>query len=186
MINEDKTFEKFGYRSNELSRCSNKKVVCICDCCEDERESRFYQIRDLCHTCGNATPETRDRRSKSAIKHRNKPGVREEMSDRLTQWYIDHPEARKLAKLKADEQWDSQDARNAQSGRITNSPAMKIEHERQVGGMDIVNHHYIYDHSDLSLNTVQMTRSDHARLHHLLNRLGFKIPHINDNQMEVL
>lgn len=59
------------------------------------------------------------------------------------------------------------------------SEAVKAEAERQRGGNDLVTHHYIYDHNDLSLNTVQMTRSDHARLHALLRKLGYIVPHIN-------
>ena len=47
------------------------------------------------------------------------------------------------------------------------------------GGNDLVTHHYIYDHGDMSLNTVQMTRSDHARLHMLLKKLNYIVPHIN-------
>lgn len=46
-------------------------------------------------------------------------------------------------------------------------------------GNDICEHHYIYDHADLSKNTVGMTRSDHSKLHHLLKRLGYIVPHIN-------
>jgi hypothetical protein len=52
-------------------------------------------------------------------------------------------------------------------------------YERQRGGYDLVIHHYIYDHSDLSLNTVQMTRSSHTSLHMLLKKLGYKVPYIN-------
>ena len=51
--------------------------------------------------------------------------------------------------------------------------------EMMRGGSDIVNHHYIYDHADLSLNTVKITRSDHMSLHLLLRRLDYIIPHIN-------
>lgn len=47
------------------------------------------------------------------------------------------------------------------------------------GGMDIVQHHYIYDESDLSKYTVGITRSDHMRLHRLLQKLGYIVPHIN-------
>lgn len=55
----------------------------------------------------------------------------------------------------------------------------KTRIERQLGGHDIVKHHYLYDHSDLSLNTVQMSRSDHGKLHRLLQILRYIIPHIN-------
>lgn len=51
------------------------------------------------------------------------------------------------------------------------------------GGDDIVNHHYIYDHSDLSLNTVKMTRSDHSKLHILLRKIGYVVPHINTEEI---
>ena len=47
------------------------------------------------------------------------------------------------------------------------------------GGGDICGHHYIYDESDLSKNTVQMTRSNHQKLHRLLQKLGYIVPHIN-------
>lgn len=46
-------------------------------------------------------------------------------------------------------------------------------------GLEIVTHHYIYDHSDLSLNTIQMTRRDHGKLHGILRGLNYKVPHIN-------
>ena len=51
--------------------------------------------------------------------------------------------------------------------------------EAMRGGNDLVEHHYIYDHSDLSLNTVQMTRSDHQSLHRILQKLDYIILHIN-------
>ena len=57
--------------------------------------------------------------------------------------------------------------------------AQKRQYENMRGGGDIVEHHYLYDHSDLSLNTVKMTRSNHSRLHNLLLRLGVSVPHIN-------
>lgn len=60
-----------------------------------------------------------------------------------------------------------------------NSDAIKANADRMRGGEDLVEHHYIYDHDDLSLNIVQMTRSDHSRLHKLLKKLGIKVPHIN-------
>lgn len=52
--------------------------------------------------------------------------------------------------------------------------------EKMRGGHDIVKHHYLYDHSDLLKNTVGITRSDHMRLHKLLQKLGYIVPHIKD------
>lgn len=62
------------------------------------------------------------------------------------------------------------------------SSAQIASDDAQRGGNDLVTHHYIYDHSDLSLNTVKMTRSDHMKLHHLLKRLGYIVPHINTEE----
>ena len=59
------------------------------------------------------------------------------------------------------------------------SEADKANADRMRGGLDLVTHHYIYDESDLSLNTIQMTRSDHTSLHMLLKKLGYIVPHIN-------
>lgn len=56
-------------------------------------------------------------------------------------------------------------------------------YEAMRGGNDICDHHYIYDHSDLSLNTVQMTRSDHTSLHNILKKLGYIVPHINTKEI---
>lgn len=57
--------------------------------------------------------------------------------------------------------------------------AMSRAHDTMRGGNDIVNHHYLYDHSDLSLNIIGITRSDHMRLHKLLQKLKYIVPHIN-------
>lgn len=59
------------------------------------------------------------------------------------------------------------------------SPAQLTAIERMSGGNDLVTHHWLYDESDLSKNTVQMTRSDHMKLHMLLKKLGYIVPHIN-------
>lgn len=55
-------------------------------------------------------------------------------------------------------------------------------YEAQRGGNDLVTHHYIYDHLDLQLNTVKMTRSDHTSLHNVLRGLSYKVPHINTKE----
>ena len=67
----------------------------------------------------------------------------------------------------------------AMSEGLKNSDAVKANGDKMRGGNDLVTHHYIYDHDDLSLNTVQMTRSDHQKLHRLLQKLGYIIPYIN-------
>jgi hypothetical protein len=62
---------------------------------------------------------------------------------------------------------------------IEKSDNVKAHNENMYGGNDLVDHHYIYDESDLSLNTVKMKRSDHTSLHRLLQILEYMVPHIN-------
>lgn len=59
------------------------------------------------------------------------------------------------------------------------SGAVKANNEKQRGGFDIVKHHHIYDHSDLSKYTIEMTRQKHARLHRQMRSLNIQVPHIN-------
>lgn len=68
---------------------------------------------------------------------------------------------------------------SAMSDTIKNSEAAKANANRMRGGDDIVEHHYIYDHSDLSKYTMKMPRSEHSKLHSLMRTSGIKVPHIN-------
>ena len=51
--------------------------------------------------------------------------------------------------------------------------------KNQIGGQDLVKHHYIYDHNDLTKYTTLMTRSKHNQIHCYLRKLKIKIPHLN-------
>lgn len=73
----------------------------------------------------------------------------------------------------------SEETRDALSIAHKNSDKSKSASEKYRGGNDIVNHHYIYDHDNLALNTVRMSRSDHTSLHRLFQKLGYDVPHIN-------
>ena len=178
---------------------SNKRVWRICDGinCDDEREVTFHAITNLCGKCSKNTPKYLNLRSKLSIQYRiDNPNAGNEHSKYLTQWYIDHPEEREARRLESNDQWDDQNAkdeqskrkieyysdptnRDAQSNRITNSESAKAEHERQQGGNDIVKHHYIYDHSDLSKYTMKITRAKHTQIHHWMRKAGIEVPHIN-------
>ena len=60
-----------------------------------------------------------------------------------------------------------------------NSDAAKAVYKNQRGGYDIVKHHNIYDHNDLSKYTIEMTRSQHTTLHNRMRGLNVRVPHIN-------
>ena len=51
MIDEEKTFEMFGYYSNSLTHGSNKKIIAICNGCKKERILRFQDYKKLCKSC---------------------------------------------------------------------------------------------------------------------------------------
>lgn len=55
MINEEKTFSKYGYRSSDLSIGSSKKIVVICDYCQEFLEKpykmRISQNKELNKDC---------------------------------------------------------------------------------------------------------------------------------------
>ena len=63
-------------------------------------------------------------------------------------------------------------------GRL-NSDAAKDAYDTMRGGEDIIEHHSIYDHNDLSKYTMKMTRSQHAALHNQMRGLNVRVPHIN-------
>ena len=73
----------------------------------------------------------------------------------------------------------SDETRRNLSEAAKNSEAVFAAADVMRGGYDIVDHHMIYDHSDLSKHTIPMTRSMHQRLHKLFQKHGIRIPNIN-------
>lgn len=53
MIDEEKTFEMFGYVSDKLSYGSSRKVVAVCDGCKKERVLKFQAYKCLCRSCSH-------------------------------------------------------------------------------------------------------------------------------------
>lgn len=100
----------------------------------------------------------------------------EKMSVSMKQHYIDHPEAGEEHSRKM-----LLHHKNNPDTAKRMSETMKIVSVEtgMVGGYDIVGHHMIYDHSDLSTNIMEMPRSMHTRLHRLFQKHGIEIPHIN-------
>lgn len=101
--------------------------------------------------------------------HIDNPEAGREHSDRLVLYYKNNPEARKKI-----------------SDGMKNSDAVKAASRKQIGGHDVVGHHMIYDHSDLSKNVMPLTRSMHARLHQLFRKHGIEIPHVNTSAIKLV
>ena len=111
--------------------------------------------------------------------YKTHPEAREWTSKERTMYYISHPEARVAASVKTTKQFAKQSTRNEHSSILKNSVAARDAADKMIGGDDIVRHHYVYDHSDLSKYTVRMSRTEHSRLHRLFESAGIIIQHIN-------
>lgn len=94
----------------------------------------------------------------------NDPKNRNKSSKEKKQYYIDNPEI---------------------GDRI--SKTVKLFYaEMDDPGLQIVNHHYIYDHSDLSKYTMKMTRAKHAQIHAWMRKAGIVVPHINTKEQDII
>lgn len=59
MIDEEATFEKYGYHSTDLKPKSSKLVVRVCDVCTDVKDVIMRQATSLCWACSMKSPERR-------------------------------------------------------------------------------------------------------------------------------
>jgi len=126
-------------------------------------------------------PSTMDAIHTGHDKYFADPANLKKLSDKKKQLRIDNPEiGREHSAWLIQYYNDNPEARKRISDTRKSSDACKAVTERQVGGYDIVGHHMIYDHSDLSKNIMYMTRSMHMRLHRLFQKHGIEIPHINN------
>ena len=157
---------------------SNKRIIAICDNyeCREERNIIFYSYRDFCLSC---SMKGNQKCIDAANDRWNEPGAREEMSQIKNDYWNNNDVAKDKAREIAIEQWSDQKARDIQSETLKHSDSQKEQHDKQRGGNDIVKHHYIYDHNDLSKYTMKMTRSKHTYIHWLMWKSDIKVPHIN-------
>lgn len=69
MIDEERTFEIYGYVSGELKPRSNKPVVAVCEDCGKYRDVNLHDYHDLCQPCSRRgtyhSDETRKKMSKA-------------------------------------------------------------------------------------------------------------------------
>lgn len=173
---------------------SHKKVVRICEGneCNDVNEVEFRQVTNLCKKCALNIPEVIDANRLRGIERCSDPEWKITQSKQMKQYHIDHPEFAKIISEKAIERykdlgylkrmseigikcWEDQAKRDKQSEIMKNSKL----HQRQIGGQDIIMHHYLYDDANLSKYTMPMTRSEHMVMHNRMRMDGYEVPHIN-------
>jgi hypothetical protein len=183
---------------------SGKKIIAICDVpeCNKERILEYKSYRSICNACATIkrfkddpdigkrqgktlrqryinNPELSQQLSDKALDRWNKPEAKEEMSQIKIDYWNGNEVAKEKARQIAIEQWSDQKVRDIQSETLKGSDKQKEQHNKQRGGNDIVKHHYIYDHSDLSKYTMEVTRSKHTYIHWLMWKSDIKVPHIN-------
>lgn len=159
---------------------SNKRIIRICDICNEKRNVAFNDYSDLCDKCSKKTTAAREAARLKTIEQFSTQEARNDHSKRRIQYCKDHPEfAATMAETMIQYNKDHPEVRTLHSKKLKNSNAMKMAIKNQIGGNDIIEHHYIYDDNDLSKYTTKMTRSHHTWLHNLMGRAGIKIPHIN-------
>ena len=112
--------------------------------------------------------EKRDAQSTRLKKYyKDNPNALVEMSVALKKYHKEHPEVGEY-----------------HSAAMRNSDAAKANAEKMRGGNDIVLHHYIYDHSDATKYTMEVTRSKHMQIHIWMRKAGLFVPHINEVVVE--
>ena len=179
-INREATIRWKGYDPTDLKSGSNKRVWANCDVCGYGRWVNRYQYRDMCHKCSHSTPEAIEANRQRGIEQFESQEAHDAHSVMRLQYHKDNPEARKIQSRSLIQYYiDNPEVKDDLSKKIRGSPAYRSAMGNQRGGNDLINHHYIYDHNDRSLNTIQITRKDHSRLHQLLKKLKYVIPHIN-------
>lgn len=57
MIDEERTFEIYGYTSGELTHGSRKRVVAVCEDCGKYRDVVYQGYRELCSSCSQIVRE---------------------------------------------------------------------------------------------------------------------------------
>lgn len=107
-------------------------------------------------------PEKLESLAKACQEYWVNPVHRYEQSQRRIKYFKEHP-----------------NAGAEQGARLLDSDAHKASVDNQIGGHDIVNHHFIYDHAHPDNHVVEMTRSEHTSHHNWMRRAGLEVPHIN-------
>lgn len=109
--------------------------------------------------------EQKMKMSKALTGKKHTPESIQKMRDKKNRWNKNHPDYYK-------------GEGNSNFGKIT-PDHVKAKISATILSDDTVNHHYIYDHNDLTKYTMKMKRAAHTKLHWLMRKAEIEIPHIN-------
>lgn len=169
-VGELKTrFDKFPH--------SEKLVWWICDGkCGTEGIRMFCESYRLCGSCANLKrfedPNELKKHSEAILKsYHDDPSLAQHRSEVMIKRFSDPDEHRKMSEALLKAHRDDPSI----AERISES-TLKRYAEMDDPGLEIVWHHYLYDHADLSKHTMLMTRAEHTRMHNYMREDGYKVP----------
>ena len=144
---------------------SHKKVLRICDNCQDGLDVYFYAVTDLCHKCSSQTPKIREAARLKTVEQFSDPTMRDAARLRsIEQW--SHQESRDKASKSATRRWSDQNNRDNASEIGKNSDAVRLVADKHRGRNDICYHHVAYDFLRPEALRIKITRKFHSSIHH--------------------
>lgn len=182
VINREETIRRKGYDPANLSKGSGKKVWDNCNKCGKGRWVEKRDANRLCIQCASKSEETRLKISKTKTgttlsdEHKAKISKSLEGNQRTKGFHHSDKTCKQMSESHTGMVFSDEHIVN-----MKNSESAKASQDKQRGGNDMVKHHYIYDHSDLSKYTMKVTRSKHAKIHAWMRKAGIVVPHINEN-----
>ena len=122
-------------------------------------------------------PEVAKKMSETTIEYFSYQITRDKHSDIMKAYYAEHPisEGERLKRsVNMIKRYEDPSEREK-----SYAATKKHYAEMDDPGDEVCLHHYIYDHSDLSKYTMEITRSRHSKLHLNMWKSGIESPHIN-------
>lgn len=169
MINIEATIRWKGYDPNDLKPNSHKRVWATCERCGRGRWIQFRRADRSCFECSPAGGGTQTDEGKKILSdiHKGMTG------DKNPNW-----KGGGIMKIcpTCGNEFMSKHSTIEQREYCSK----KCFIENTIGGLDIIQHHIIYDHSDLSKFTISLTRSAHTTLHNEYRKVDYRVPHINE------
>ena len=159
---------------------SHKLIIRICDNCGEERQIRFDAYYNLCNNCSKINIEFKEKQSKIMIQYyKDNLQFSKNHSDFMIEYYKNQDNRNNISNQLLEYHKNNPNAGIELGKKLKNSNTHKKSTEKFNGGNDLIKHHYIYDHSNLSKYTMLVTRSYHNTIHKWLRKSNIKIPHIN-------
>lgn len=157
-------------------------ALCECGCGKLAKPGNRFILGHNTRVCNPMNnPDTIKKSAASRRGSKRTDAVRKRKSEAMIEYHREHSEMgqNQSEMMKDNPPMADPDTVKKQSRSMKNSTLARNESERQRGGNDVVDHHYIYDHSDLTKYTMKVTRSKHAKIHAWMRKSGIKVPHIN-------